>query len=259
MRAAAMPCNCWCAIARASASKAPRSGWRSKRHGPAAPIRAAMTGSALRIRCAARLIRVLLRSMLALRAEIARALALRDLPDRRAAGAAGAAIALIDIEPLAKSARVALGAHVIAQCRATGANRPLQRGAYRAHQARAFLQRQAPRHAPRMDTRAKQRLARVDVADTGDEPPVHQYLFYRGPPRARDAPEICSTERFIEWLGRERAQQPMLRGILTRVMQAAETARIVEAQVQRGLEREVELIVLETRRIDGQQAQAAGH
>src|SRR5215831_4430050 len=96
---------------------------------------------------------------------IRRALALGDRTYQGAAAPAAAAGALVDVQALAEIARRAVGPQVIAQRGAARADRPAQHGAHRAREPRGLGARQRAGRAPRADARAKQRLARVDVAD----------------------------------------------------------------------------------------------
>src|SRR5580700_194215 len=94
-----------------------------------------MTGSVLSTLCAADVVSMI---SLAVRAVIGGALTLGDLAYEVSAHAARLSIALVDIELLAKISRIAIGADVVAQRRAAGADRGLQRRPYRAHQARTL-------------------------------------------------------------------------------------------------------------------------
>ena len=80
-----------------------------------------------------------------------------------------------------------------------------------------------------MDARAEQRLARVDVADADDDAAVHQVLLDRDAPVAARAPEVVGVELVAERLGAEILEQRM-RARRRRQHEAAEAARIVEAQ-----------------------------
>lgn len=77
-------------------------------------------------------------SDLAVRAVVGRALSLPDAADHGTADPAGPAGAFVDIEPLAEITGIAVGADVIAQRRAAGADRCVERRAHRAHQASAI-------------------------------------------------------------------------------------------------------------------------
>src|SRR5580658_1436130 len=79
---------------------------------------------------------------LAVRTIVSGALALRERLDRRAAAPAGLAAALVHVQALAKVARRAVRAQVIAQRRAPGADGELEHRAYRAHQAPGLQPRQ---------------------------------------------------------------------------------------------------------------------
>src|ERR1700687_3778988 len=170
--------------------------------------------------------------MLAARAVIGRSLSLRDTADQGTADTAGPASAFVGVKSLAKIAGIAVGTDVIAQRGTAGANGRPQRRAHRTYQASAIGARQAPRAAPGTDTGAEQGFAGVDVADAGDQPPVHQHLLDGGTARARDSMQIIGIELSFEGLGRERAQQLVLRRIIAGVVQAAESARVVEPQAQ---------------------------
>src|SRR5579863_5253423 len=168
--------------------------------------------------------------LLAARAIISGALALRERLDCHAAAPAGSALALVDVQALAEVARGAVRPEVVTQRRAAGADRKLEHGAHRAHQARGFRARER-RGAPlRLQARAEQRFARVDVADPDHEMAVHQELLQRHAPPAADAPQVVRIEGARKGLGREVLQQRMLARIASGVDEAAEAARVVEAQ-----------------------------
>src|ERR1700680_2052454 len=205
-----------------------------------------MTGSALSTRYAARVIllsmRLWLRSDLAARAEIGRSLSLPDAPYHGTADTAGPASAFINIKSLAKISGIAVGADVVAQRGAAGANGRIQRRAHRASQASAIGTRQATRSAPGTDAGAEQGFAGVDVADSGDQPPVHQHLLDGGATAARDAMQILGIEFGFQRLGRQRAQQFVLLRILGGVVQTAEATRVVEPQALARLDQQIELV-----------------
>ena len=117
---------------------------------------------------------------LAGRAEIGRALALDDLPDRGAAAPAGLARAFVDEEFLAEVARACRrrSRSRAAWCRPAGSPRRAPRGPPRPA-ARSFARLHPARGAARVDAGPEQRLARVDVADAHDDALVHQELLDR--------------------------------------------------------------------------------
>jgi hypothetical protein len=78
-----------------------------------------------------------------------------------------------------------------------------------------------------MDAGAKQRLARVDVADADDDAAVHQVLLDRHTPIAARAPQIVGVEIVAERLGPQVLEQRM-RGGLRGQDEAPEAPRIVE-------------------------------
>src|SRR5580698_5296832 len=166
-----------------------------------------MTGSALSTRYAAPVILLSMSALsrigaagshLAVRAVIGGSLTLFDAPDRATADTAGAARTLVHVQPLAEIAGTAVGADVIAQRGAAGTDGCIERGAHRTHQAHAVGARQPPCATPRTDARAKQGFAGVDVADAGDQPPVHEHLLDGGAARARDAMQIVGIEAGLE-------------------------------------------------------------
>src|SRR6185312_4492857 len=159
---------------------------------------------------------------LALRAEVARALSLCDQADQGTASAAALTIAFIDVELLAEGAGIAVGAHVITQCRAAGADRGAEGGAHGAQQARAIALGEPAGAATRMDAGAKQGLAGVDVADARDQPGVHQYLFDGDTAPSGDATQVGGIEVGRKGLGRQMLQQAVAARLLERVVQTAE-------------------------------------
>ena len=176
-----------------------------------------------------------------------------------AADPARLAVALVNVELLAEVAGIAVGADVVAQRGAADLHGHGQRRLDGARQLRAFHARQRTRLATRANARAEQRFARVDVADADHEPCIHDQLLDGDAAASRDLPEVCRIELVFERLGREAAQQRVRRGIVGREQQAAEAARIVEAQRVSGIEFDVDVIVRNARRRDRQHAQAARH
>ena len=80
-----------------------------------------------------------------------------------------------------------------------------------------------------MNAGAKQRFARVDVADADDHAPVHQVLLDRDAPIAARAPQVVGVEVLAERLGPQILEQRM-RGRRRGQHEAAESTRVVEAQ-----------------------------
>src|SRR5579864_4675094 len=258
MVAAAVPFSCWCAIACARAWN----GWQSSSlvsvHGPAARISAPSTGSAFD-RWAWMSWLMGAASLLAGRAIVRGALPLGNRPDRRAASAAGPAGALVYVQALAEVAGRAVGAEVVAQRRAPGADRLGEHRAHALHQPRGLGARQAARLALRAQPRPEQRLAGVDVAHADDQLAVHDELLERHAPPAADAPQVVGVEGARERLGGEPGEQRMARRIAGGVDEAAEAARIVEAQRQSRVEHQVEVVVGQARGVGRHGAQVAGH
>src|SRR5919109_635464 len=242
-------------------------GWQSSGgasvQGPTARIRPARTGSALD-RCA-RIVWVMgaieeaSGLLLTRRAIVRGALPLGHRAHRRAAAPAGLLLALIDVEPLAEVTRCAVGAEIIAQRRAPRADRLAEHRAHSTHEPRRLGPRQALGLPHRPDSGAKQRLARVDVADADDEPAVHQQLLDGHAAPAGRAPEVLRVESRCEGLGRETGEQPVLERIAARVEETPEAARIVEAQREPGAEAQVEMVVSEARRARRHDAQVPRH
>src|SRR5580700_12227361 len=264
---AAVPFSCWCAMAWARASN----GWHSlcsaSAHGPTARIRPASTGSAAD-RCARMcwltvssggLKTAGARLLLAGGAIVSGALPLDQRAHRCAAAPAGPAAALIDVQPLAEITGRTVGAEIIAQRRAARADGLGEDRAHRTHQPRGIRARQRARLPARADTPPEQRLARVDVAHADHQAAVHEQLLDGDPPATGDAPQVIRIEGGGERLGPEVRQQWMRARIAARIEEAAEAARIVEAQRQPGIEHQVEMVVGEARGTGGHGAQIARH
>ena len=78
-------------------------------------------------------------------------------------------------------------------------------------------------------------------------------------PPARDLEQVLAVELIAQWLGRQFPQQRMLRRILFRPMQTAETPRVVKSQDPAAVQNQIPVIMLFRRRVAADQAQAAGH
>src|SRR5580704_16624600 len=170
--------------------------------------------------------------LLAARAIVSGALALRERLHRRAAAPAGLALALVDVQALAEVARRAVGPEVVAQRRAAGADGEFQHRAHRAYQARRLRARERRGAALRLQARAEQRFTGVDVAYPDHQVAVHEELLEGNPPPAAGAPQVIRIEGTGEGLGCQILKERVLARIGRGVDEAAEAARVVEAQRQ---------------------------
>src|SRR5262249_1017591 len=102
-------------------------------------------------------------------------------------------------------------------------------------------------------------LARVDVADPDDQAAVHEQLLEGDAPSAADAIEVVRIESPGEGLGRKVRQQRVALRFAARVEEAAEAARVVEAQRDAGLEYQLEMIMRVARSDGWHRPQVAGH
>src|SRR5689334_13713922 len=102
--------------------------------------------------------------------------------------------------PALRCAAMSVGAHVVAQARAAGADRLAQRVLDGFRQARTALEREAIGARSWIDAGAKKALARVDVADAHHAPPVHQKELDGGAMRAREGEKASRVERSRERL-----------------------------------------------------------
>src|SRR5580704_5437006 len=162
--------------------------------------------------------------LLAARAIVSGALALRERLHRRAATPAGLALALVDVEALADVTRRTVGPEVVAQRRAACADREFQHRAHRAYQARRLRTRER-RGAPlRLQARAEQRFTGVDIADPDHQVAVHEELLEGDPPPAAGTPQVVRIEGTGEGLGRQVLQEGVLARIARGVDEAAEAA-----------------------------------
>ena len=160
--------------------------------------------------------------------------------------------------PALRLAMLAVGADVVAQARAAGADRRAQDVLDRFGKPRAARKRQPVRRRARIDAGAKQALARVDVADADDAPPVQQELLDRRAMLSGERIKARRVERARQRLDAEvREQRMRVHGIL-RPQDGAEAPRIAQPQ-HAVAEHEIEVIVLLRRRARCQHAQAAGH
>src|SRR5438105_949595 len=125
---------------------------------------------------------LLVRSLLAHGTKKRGAAVLGDAPHdtATAAGRAAAALAVVDAETVLKAAELAVGAAVIAQRGAAGRNRVLQHRLDGSNEPlgigrrRAGARRQRRGPAPRRQAGAVERLANVNVAETGHDLLVEQ-------------------------------------------------------------------------------------
>src|SRR6476646_4302097 len=169
-------------MACASAWNGCASSGASGSYGPTARITPARTASA-RERCLRMCL--LMKSprlgpgalFLAARAKVSGALALREGAHRAAAAPAGLALAFVDVQPLAEISRRPVGAEIVAQRRAAGADRKAENGAHGAHQAGGLRARERRGASRGPQARAEQRFARVDVTDAHDQVAVHDQLL----------------------------------------------------------------------------------
>ena len=117
-------------------------------------------------------------SGLAIPAVIRRALALDDRRDRAFATMAGFVLASVDVQFLLEPAALAITAVIIAQ---RGTARPDRLPQHRTDRLRQFfvaMRGDASCRPLRVDTGAKQGLARVDVADADHDRRIHDELFH---------------------------------------------------------------------------------
>ena len=110
-----------------------------------------------------------------------------------------------------------------------------------------------------MDTRAEEGLGGIDVAHADDDALVHQELLHGDLAAARPAREVGTVEPAVERLRAEVREQRMLERVAGHPVQAAEAARVVEAQATTVFEPQFVVVVLEPRRIHRHDAQAARH
>src|SRR5690606_4880643 len=199
------------------------------------------------------------RLALTLRTKIRRPLSLHELLDRRRARQAWFAGTLVDIEFLAEVARHAVRVDVVAQRRAARTNRILQDRFDGFDERFNLLASQTTCGAAWTDASAKECLARIDVADADDHLTIHDRLFDRDAPAFQRPRKIRGVELIRERFRRERREERMLERILARPKQAAEAARVVEAQAHGVVEHEVDVIVSERRGVARHEPQTAGH
>src|SRR6185436_18540983 len=109
-----------------------------------------------------------------------------------------------------------------------------------------------------MNAGAKQRLARIDVADADDDAAVHQVLLDGDAAIAARAPEVVGVELVAERL-RPQVLQQRMRARCRRQQEAAEAAWVVEPKSPAAVEVHVDMIVW--RRLEGlgQVTKAARH
>lgn len=91
-----------------------------------------------------------------------------------------------------------------------------------------------------------------------DDALVHREALDRCAAAAAARVQVIAVERVVERLGAEVAQQFV--GLAMRLpQQAAEAARVVEAQQATVFQADIDMVVRAHRRVAGQHAQAAGH
>jgi hypothetical protein len=148
---------------------------------------------------------------------------------------------------------------VIAQRRAAGADRLVQHRPDRCDERIHSRATHPPGGERRPDAGTKQRLARVDVADTGHNPRIHDECLDGRAAAACALPQRCTGEFLRERLGCEAREQPVARGLASREQDAAEPARVVEPEATPGVEHEIEVVVHERRRGRVEDAEASRH
>ena len=167
------------------------------------------------------------REPLAERAEVRRADADHDPPDRPAAAGARLPGALVDVEALLHLA-VAVGRGVVVDRAAAPLDRLAQDLEHVAVE-RALVPRAQRGGGPeRVQPRAPQRLVGVDVPDAHDERLVHEQRLEAGPPPAQPCPPCPQREPRVERLGAE-----VVEGVVVRRVQPdpPELAHVPEADL----------------------------
>src|SRR5580765_7367695 len=141
---------------------------------------------------------------LAARAEERRALALDDAPDRRAAGAAGLARAVVDQELVAVGARLVPQRAVRAERGAEARDRLVQHRDGLGGDRVPLFEADCSGLAPRIHARAVQDLARIDVADAGDALLVEEEGFHAELEVLGLCLELVAGGWGRDWIGAER-------------------------------------------------------
>src|SRR5205085_7458483 len=129
----------------------------------------------------------------------------RDLAGARRA--ARLALAAVDVEAAGEIAELAVGAGVVAQGRTAVAERLLEYLADRRHQPGEGRARDLAGGLSRVDPRAEQRLADVDVAQTGDHMLVEQEQLHRLFPFPKRLVQIVHREVGAERLRTHRRER----------------------------------------------------
>src|SRR6185436_7958018 len=195
---------------------------------------------------------------LAARAEVRRSRALDDALDRRAAAPARHPRAVVHQGVILEVARLAVAADEIAQARAARLDGRAQRELDRRDKLFVFFQGNFSRPPARLDPRAEQALARVDVADTDHALRVHEELLDRNSQASREPVQARAGQRARQRLDAEVREQRVAIDVATRPEHRAKAARIAQAQALIA-EQQVEVIVLARRRARRDEPQAARH
>ncbi|KAG0779222.1 hypothetical protein G6F22_010760 [Rhizopus arrhizus] len=197
-------------------------------------------------------------SALAVAAPDAGTLADGGVLQRAAAVRAGQPITAVHQQLLLEVARCAVGADEIAQGGTATGDRIPEDLLHRVGQPLVALARNLSRLAQRADAGLEQDFGSVDVAHAHHHRLVHQEGLHRRAATTAAGEQVIAIEGIVQRLRAQALQQRVdLAGRLPQ--QAAEAARVVEAQQAAIVEADVDVVVRTQRGITGQHAQAAGH
>jgi len=187
---------------------------------------------------------------------------LNGFEDGLAAAGAGGVFAAIHRELQLKISGMTADAEKIGDGGTAGINGQLQYAAALLNDSPPFLLGQEMCWLLRCNPGGEENFIGIDVADTGNETAVHQQRLHGDPPAASQGEQVVGDESWSEGFeallaGKIRLQ---LRGVVRRPNHdRAESAAVVEADIQAIVQVQHQVIVFMERRLPLDQAELAGH
>ena len=150
----------------------------------------------------------------------------------------------VDIRPYGEEAWVSFTALKTAQSLLSLGDGLIQHIPDRIRQPPVTLTGDDPGACGRVDAGAEQRLAGINVPQSGQNVAVHDKLFDRYSPTSAFMEQVISIESAFQWFGTDPFQQRVIKGISLCPERKAEAARVSKSQHQSGFQYEIQVVVL---------------